>query len=383
MITNGFEAMPSIHGAFYTEIVRNQGEVISHNGCHNGLGGMSMTDDETPDTEESTSTAKQDDAVNKEALAKKFRLVPGEELLLSKQPSTLAFLNMYLLGGLVLGLHFLFYIAEDYNASDNANVGLKFAIFFNDIISTDTLPLGFVACMLVVTWLNRLINIQTSGRWVTIWLLLVSLAPLILQLDKLYATIMDLLGKEVDPFIGFDYNLVLFGLVFTAIFWAMTFVFHRSFSYAITSESVIFQHSFLLSKSHRRILFDRISEVMVERTPVGTMLGYATLTVLTDSGVGLVDETVGAGAAGNLPGTDEKESDSAATKVGKNFLKKLFALMFYQRTIRRVSPDPKHCFYNIRNWEKAKMLLNEMHLKNSQSNMLSELKDVILNQKEN
>ncbi|MEK9696226.1 MAG: PH domain-containing protein, partial [Candidatus Poseidoniales archaeon] len=141
-----------------------------------------------------------------------------------------------------------------------------------------------------------------------------------------------------------------------------------------------FQHSFLLSKSHRRILFDRISEVMVERTPVGTMLGYATLTVLTDSGVGLVDETVGAGAAGNLPGTDEKESDSATTKVGKNLLRKLFALMFYQRTIRRVAPDPKHCFYNIRNWEKAKMLLNEMHLKNSQSNMLSELKDVILNQ---
>jgi hypothetical protein len=163
----------------------------------------------------------------------------------------------------------------------------------------------------------------------------------------------------------------------------MTFVFHRSFSYAITSESVIFQHSFLLSKSHRRILFDRISEVMVERTPVGTMLGYATLTVLTDSGVGLVDETVGAGAAGNFPGTDEKDSDSASTKVGKNLLRKIFALMFYQRTIRRVSPDPKHCFYNIRNWEKAKMLLNEMHLKNSQSNMLSELKDVILNQKDN
>jgi len=383
MITNGFGATPSIHGAFYIEIVRNQGEVISHNGYHIAFGGMTMTDDETPDTEESTSTEKQDDGGNKEALAKKFRLVPGEELLLSKQPSTLAFLNMYILGGLVLGLHFLFSIAEDYNASDDANVGLKFAIFFNDIISTDTLPLGFVFCMLVVTWLNRLINIQTSGRWVTMWLLLVTFAPLLLQVDKLYATIMDLLGNDVEPFIGFDYNLVLFGLVFTALFWAMTFVFHRSFSYAITSESVIFQHSFLLSKSHRRILFDRISEVMVERTPVGTMLGYATLTVLTDSGVGLVDETVGAGAAGNIPGTDEKDSDSASTKVGKNLLRKIFALMFYQRTIRRVSPDPKHCFYNIRNWEKAKMLLNEMHLKNSQSNMLSELKDVILNQKDN
>ena len=93
-----------------------------------------MTDDETPDTEKSTSTAKEDNAGNKEALAKKFRLVPGEELLLSKQPSTLAFLNMYILGGLVLGLHFMFSIAEDYNASDDANVGLKFAIFFLSLI---------------------------------------------------------------------------------------------------------------------------------------------------------------------------------------------------------------------------------------------------------
>ncbi|MDA0716360.1 MAG: PH domain-containing protein [archaeon] len=339
-----------------------------------------MTDEDTPVVEQSIETSETASSSKNDALAKKFRLVPGEELLLSKQPSPIAFLNMYFLGAFVLGLHFLFSIAEDYNASDDANAFLKFAIFFNDLISTDTMPLGFVFCMLIVTWLNRLINIQTSGRWVTMWLLLVTFSPLIIQIDKLYATIMGLFGNDVDPFIGFEYNLVLFGVAYSALFFALTFYFHRSFQYAITSESVIFQHGFLLSRSHRRILFDRISEIMVDRTPMGTILGYATLTVLTDSGIGLVDETVGAGGAGSLPGTDEKESDSAATKVGKSFLRKIFALMLYQRTIRRVQPDPKHCFYNIRNWEKAKMLLNEMHLKNSQSNMLQELKDVISNQ---
>jgi membrane protein YdbS with pleckstrin-like domain len=339
-----------------------------------------MTDEDTPAVEQSIETSESTNSSKNEALAKKFRLVPGEELLLSKQPSPIAFLNMYFLGAFVLGLHFLFSIAEGYNASDDANAFLKFAIIFNDLISTDSMPLGFVFCMLIVTWLNRLINIQTSGRWVTMWLLLVTFSPVIIQIDKLYATIMGIFGNDVDPFLGFEYNLVLFGVAYSALFFALTFYFHRSFQYAITSESVIFQHGFLLSRSHRRILFDRISEIMVDRTPMGTILGYATLTVLTDSGVGLVDETVGAGGAGSLPGTDEKESDSAATKVGKNFLRKIFALMLYQRTIRRVQPDPKHCFYNIRNWEKAKMLLNEMHLKNSQSNMLQELRDVISNQ---
>ena len=340
-----------------------------------------MTDEETAsNTEESTADGKSNAATN-ESQSKKFRLVPGEELLLAKQPSPIAFVNMYILGGVVLVLHYLFAYADGMDINDDANPVLKFAILFNDLISTDTLPLGFVFCMLIVTWLNRLVNIQTSGRWVTLWLLLCTLAPLILQIDKLYATIMDLFSdSDVEPFIGLDYNLMVFGTLFTLVFWAMTFLFHRSFHYAITSESVIFQHSFLLSRSHRRILFDRISEVMVERTPTGTMLGYATLTVLTDSGVGLVDETVGAGGAAGMPGTDEKASDSASTKMGKNILKKLFALMFYQRTVRKVKPDPKHCFYNIRNWDKAKMLLNEMHLKNSQSNMLQELKDVIINQ---
>ena len=43
-----------------------------------------------------------------ENLAKKFRLIPGEEIHLTKKPSTFAFVGMYGLGALVLGLHFLF-----------------------------------------------------------------------------------------------------------------------------------------------------------------------------------------------------------------------------------------------------------------------------------
>ena len=92
----------------------------------------------------------------------------------------------------------------------------------------------------------------------------------------------------------------------------------------------------MLSRSHRRILFDRISEVIVDRSPVGTLCGYATVSILTDSGVGIVDETLGAGGAVNMPGTAEKPDDSTAEKAGKSLMRSFFALLTYQRTIKTI-----------------------------------------------
>ncbi|MED6318529.1 MAG: PH domain-containing protein, partial [Candidatus Thermoplasmatota archaeon] len=167
-------------------------------------------------------------------------------------------------------------------------------------------------------------------------------------------------------------------------FWGFTFKYQRSFSYAVTTNAIIFQHAFLLSRSHRRILFDRISEVMVERTPMGTLLGYATVTIMTDSGVGLVEESVGvgAGATGNLPGTAASADDSPTAKASKGIFRSIFAFISYQRTTRRVDHDPRHCFYKIRGWEDIKMMLNEMHRKHSQSNMLEDIKSALTAEEE-
>ena len=112
---------------------------------------------------------------------------------------------------------------------------------------------------------------------------------------------------------------------------------------------------------------------------MGTMLGYATVTIMTDSGVGLVEESVGvaAGAGGNIPGTTPNTEDGAATKASKNFFRSMFALISYQRTTRRVDHDPRHCFYKIRKWDDIKMMLNEMHRKHSQSNMLEDIKSAL------
>lgn len=313
-----------------------------------------------------------------ESHKKKYRLITGESVLPNGEakPSTLAFLGMYVLGLIVFAVHFLF--GNGVNAPDDASLALRIVSSLIDMTGSESVPIGFVLVMGFITWINRLLNVSTSGRWVTIALLVITFMPVIIQIDDMLGYILSLFSDgDVGDFIPFGYDYIIFGAIFTLLFWGATWKYQRSFSYAVTTNAVIFQHSFLLSRSHRRILFDRISEVMVERTPMGTMLGYATVTIMTDSGVGLVDETVGINTGGNMPGTSDAADDSTTTKVRKGFMRSFFAFLTYQRTSRRVDPDPKHCFYKIRKWESTKLLLNEMHKKHSSSNLLEDLKDAI------
>ena len=317
----------------------------------------------------------------------KYRLISGEDILENGEarPSTLAFLGMYVLGLLVFGIH-LFFNNPPEPATD-ASFLTKLAANLIEWTNWESLPLGFVLLMCFVTWANRMLNITTSGRWVTLSLLFITFLPIIISVDNLISAIAGLFGAEdgAYDFIPIDnYNFFLAGLVFLVAFWGFTFKYQRSFSYAVTTNAIIFQHAFLLSRSHRRILFDRISEVMVERTPMGTLLGYATVTIMTDSGVGLVEESVGvgAGATGNLPGTAASADDSPTAKASKGIFRSIFAFISYQRTTRRVDHDPRHCFYKIRKWEDIKMMLNEMHRKHSQSNMLEDIKSALTAEEE-
>ena len=331
-----------------------------------------MTDEENT---QDVKASEELESKNAESLANKFRLIAGEEIHMTKKPSIFAFIGMYGLGILVLGLHFMFGRADSLGEDSEGIMALIYA--FIDLTTSDTMSFSFILVMLLVTWMNRLLNTSTSGKWVTIWLLLVSFTPLIIQIDDFIFFVTDLFGEGKGDFIGIDYNFYLFGIVYTGLFFALTLYYQNSFHYAITSDAVIFEHSFLLSRSHRRILFDRISEVIVERTPVGTVFGYATVSILTDSGVGIVDESMGAAGAVNMPGTAESSDDTIGDQAKKSLLRSFVGILTYQRTIRTVRPDPKHCFYSVRNWDKCKMLLNEMHKKHSQSNLLSDLKQSI------
>ena len=357
--------------------------ITAHQTLHSGV---SMTQEEVTEeiieelNEEVTNADKTSSEASIDAkqkkLATKFLTIPGEEILLTKQPSIFAFLGMYVLGLIVLGVHLLFGQADLLGDSDSSGL-VKVILWIVDISGGETVPFGFVMTMLFVTWLNRLANMSTSGRWVTTWLLIVTFTPIIIQIDDVIYFITDLFGEPIGGFIPdfISYNYTVFGLIFASMFWALTYYFQKSFHYAITSDAVIFQHRFLLSHSRRRILYDRISEVIEERNPMGMILGYSTLTILTDTGIGLVEETIGVGAGTTLPGTSKNDSDSAAASAGKTWIRSIIGLMTYQRTVTRVVADPKNCFYSIRKSNKTKLLVDEMHKKHSSSSLLSDLKD--------
>ena len=334
--------------------------------------------EETEATDEPTVQTNSDEiakADGQEAMKSRFKLIEGEEVLLTKQPSGVGFLNMYILGLLVFGVHLLFWKPE--MLVDDESGGIAKAIVWLMELGGSSLPFGFVVVMATITWFNRMLNSSTSGKWVTVWLLVATLLPVLIQIDGLIALIRDLFSdSDVERFLGFDYNFLISGIALTVSFWALVFYYQRSFDYAITSNAVIFKHAFLLSRAHRRILFDRISEVQVERTPMGTMTGYATLTILTDSGIGIVEESIG-GSVGITPNVSSNENDGNVEKTGKSIIRSFFALLFYQRTVRTVRPDPKHCFFKIRGWEDTKTLLNEMHKKHSQSTKLDNLAEIL------
>lgn len=353
-----------------------------------------MTDEELVDentdelNEEVVSNEKTSEEASKEAkqqkLKNKFRTIEGEEILLTKQPSAFAFSGMYFLGLLVLGVHLLFGQADLLSDSESSGL-IKFVVAIIKISGGETVPFGFVFVMLAITWFNRMMNRSTSGGWVTTWLLIATFAPILIQIDDVIYFITDLFMDE--PIGGFlpdfiSYNYTIFGFIFVSAFWGLTYYYQKSFNYAITSDAVIFDHKFLLSNDNRRILYDRISEVIEERNPLGVLLGFSTISILTDTGVGLAEETIGIGAATTLPGTAANETDSSATATGKSWIRSLIGILTYQRTVTKVMPDPKNCFFAIRKWKNTKMLIDEMHKKHSSSSLLSDLKETLSQSKD-
>jgi len=320
---------------------------------------------------EKTSAENNADAKQKK-LADKFRTIEGEEILLTKQPSAFAFIGMYVLGLIVLGVHLLFDHHDVVMGDASGPAKLIVAII---TMGEDSVPFGFVFVMLTVAWINRMMNMSTSSGWVTTWLLLATFAPIIIKIDKLLAWVTSFMDNPIGGFLPDIYDYTIFGFMFVSMFWGLTYYYQKSFNYAVTSDAVIFQHRFLLSHSRRRILYDRISEVMEERKPLGVLLGFSTITILTDTGVGMAEETIGIGVGATLPGTGESDSDSAATAAGKSWIRSIIGLLSYQRTVTKVMADPKNCFYSIRNYEKTKLLIDEMHKKHSSSSLLSDLKD--------
>lgn len=310
-----------------------------------------------------------------DALAKKFRTIPGEEILTHMRPSFFGFLGYYVIAVVLLVLHWLFDGDRLRDMIVGPDGGWLMSILGNIIDSGVT----FTGVLLTLTWFNRMMNGHTSNRWLTSWLLLASLAPMLTVIDNSLSTFLGDSYPSLSGDMGLlpDYNHMVAGLFFAGMLVVLTAWYQRSFHYAITSDAVIFDHRFLLRRGNRRILFEKISEVLISRSMTGTLMGYATITLLTDSGLGLGEESRGM-AAGSAPAAiSSSDDDSAAEKAGKGILRRMIGLLFYQRTVTTVDPDPKHCFYNVGKAADVKQQLDELHKRHSQSSQIADLRSAL------
>jgi len=333
-----------------------------------------MSDEELPPVEEETieeaPVEEAPEAVkssSSDSLRDKFRLTADEEILQDIKPSFFAFIPMYLLSLIILGAHMLF--AIDWNASSDDNILVKSMIFLLEL--SDVGEIGFVLVMVGVAWFNRMLNGVTSGKWTTMFLLIVAFIPPVLRLDDFIAWIMN----KDSGFIPLDeFSYFFFGIFWSVLFTILTIFYQRSFHYAITNHRVIFTQHLFIPGDGRRILFDNINEIRTQRTFMGAMVGYNTIICDTGSQLGTGEESMSV-SAGVTGGSD---SGSIESQVTKSLFKRMFAFLTYQRSRKVDLPDPRYSFFCITNWKSVENLLNEMHQRHSQSGILNELKDQIV-----
>ena len=289
-----------------------------------------------------------------EALRNRFRLTGDEEILMTRKPSFFAFIELYVIASLVLVIHLMFGWADSYDTSES-NPVLTILIWLIGLSEFGNV--GVVMALLLLTWFNRMFNLPGSNGWVTTYLLVVSLAPLVIEFEDI---VVRLFTDRDTGYIPLSFNYTLFGLLWSGLMVAFTLFYQNSFQYAITNHRVIYTQHLFIPGDGRRILYDNIREIRTQRTALGSILGYVTIITDTGNQMEIVEEgmSVSVGSTGN-----------------KGIFKKLFAFLTYTRTSKIERPDAKICFYQIRNWRATESLLNEMHQKHSQSGVLSGLKE--------
>lgn len=323
---------------------------------------VSETESDTTDLESHAGESTANTGPSNSGLREKFRLTADENIMHDIKPSIFAFTPMYGVALLILFAHWMFEI--DWSAESTMSKIIDGIINFGKFGN-----FGFVIVMLIITWFNRMLNGSTSGKWTTIYLLIVTFTPMVLSIDNILET----LGIIESDFIPIDdFYYIGFGFFWSILFVVLTLFYQRSFHYAITNHRVIFTQHLIIPGDGRRILFDNINEVRTQRTFMGAILGYNTIICDTGSQLGIGEDAmaVTAGAAAS-----NSDSASPEAEVTKGIFRRLFGFITYQRTRKIDLPDPRFSFYCVTNWKSVEKLLNEMHQKHSQSGMLSEIKE--------
>ena len=321
---------------------------------------------------------------NSERLIKKLNLVPGESITDDAvyRPAPLSFTSRYNLAAGVLIVHLLFVWFSAFEPDSNDPAWMEIlGGFFGFGVSS------FVLGMLLLTWLNRFLNVSTSGTIYTMMLLLITLAPFLYFLDSLLAgdetALPGLISFiEIDAYesamLPGEWNPLIFGMVWFALLIAIVEYNRRSYTYGVSDKAIIMKRDFLFTRSQRRVLYDNISDINLEQGVFGTIFRFGNVVPVTDSGFGLDNDSGGAAeaavavtAADGIAGEDKKNN------LIVRFLKVFVILAMLQRKKKGLTRDPDHCLFGVRSPQDVYDKIAQYQLEHDPAQKMQELKETM------
>ena len=226
----------------------------------------------------------------------------------------------------------------------------------------------------------------------TLYLIIVSITPLVINFDTLLSNLPFGLGTEQE-FIPFGYDIATAGIVYSAIFMLLTFLYQKSFLYAVTSGENHPLPMVLYERDAHRCIARRHRQGSHQAYSNGAVFGYNTIYCDIGDGSHLSTESVGGGVA--IPGGGTTTTTNAEGEV-KRGLERIqhvaqddFLRNIFNGTIKTERFTPDQSFYGIRQWEEAFDLINKLQHENSmatkqdqQLEVLMQMKDMLSNNPE-
>lgn len=301
--------------------------------------------------------------IDSDKIHEKIQMTPYEKAIYFCRPTIFSMSGKYVLAVMVLITHLLFWWANaiEHDSSESSGY-IDILIRLIDAIGM----FGFVLIMLTITWMNRFLNGSTSGRWYTFSLLIVSVTPILFVLDSVIVWIDGALIAPLGDRQGIngilpgwnDWWYLVLGVAYFVILMVLTVVYRRSFSYAISDRTIYLKKDFLLWHTEHNIPLLDIDNLKVNRTPIGRILGYGTINMLTGSGYGIKQEsaTVSAGAAGDAASAVTEEMGFL-----RRIIRVLIVVVSLQRTRSTMNDDePEDCLFGVSRPMRVYRLVNEL-----------------------
>jgi len=293
--------------------------------------------------------------VNEQKAREAFpEITATENLVWIGSPHVLSMLSHYVLALLIILLHLLFYWATE--GSPIVGESRLSHLFSKTKYILDFLGVfGFAIVVFTVAKINHYLNFSTSSKWTTAWLILNGLVPLTMVLAGISGEILSAFSDnviEVPEWLHLYY--LLLGLISGGLLFIFTFIYRRSFKYAITDRRIHISKKFLyFDTSTHGMTFNKIENIKVEPPLIGRIFGFGNVHVVTASGLGLREDESGIGG-GLASEVDPTSSDR------RGLSRFIFGWIKAQRQRKTVDQNPADCLFGVRKPNKLYRLINEL-----------------------